>query len=337
MADPSSHPDERAGVPPQNDSPLPAPSGSPTGVPGGGRGAAADGSVFTEVPRRTVLSSIREQWREWRHPEALPPLELQSKPVPVQSIWSKREGFWGNGGSLLVHVIVILLLVLPIFHPKVRQALQSDFHQVEITFVTPPSPHRMGGGGGQRSIHPISAGRMPKLARNPIALPTPPQIQPPLPAPPKLEMQPVKVAQINLPQFGNPVATIAPPSGGGGTGGGLGPGNGGGFGPGNGGNAGGGDEAYGAGDLTKPVPIYAPDPEYSDAARKARYQGTVVLQALIGVDGMAHDIKVVQPLGLGLDEKAIEALKLWKFTPAKKRNGQSIATLADVSVTFRLY
>lgn len=296
--------------------------------------------VLTFLPQKTLWTSIREELHARFHPEVLPPLELQSQPVPVEEIWSKEKSFWSEGGSLLLHFLAIVLLVVPLFHPKVRKSLMTDLNTVILDFpvVTPPSPKRMGGGGGQHSIHPISAGKLPKFEKTPLALPTPPVIKPILPEPPALAVQPnVKIPQVNLPQFGSPVAAAGPPSPGNGAGAGLGPGNGSGFGPGSGGNMGGGSASIGSGEISPPVVIYDPDPEYSDAARKAKYQGTVMLYVDIGVDGRAHDIRVVQPLGLGLDEKAIEAVRTWIFKPARRRDGTPIEMAANIQVNFRLF
>jgi TonB family protein len=82
--------------------------------------------------------------------------------------------------------------------------------------------------------------------------------------------------------------------------------------------------------------IFAPDPEYSEEARKAKISGTVVLSLVIGIDGRAGDIKIIAPLGDGLDEKAVETIKTWKFQPAMK-DGKPIAFPAVIEVQFHLY
>jgi TonB family protein len=119
-----------------------------------------------------------------------------------------------------------------------------------------------------------------------------------------------------------------------GSGGGIGSGNGKGVGPGSGWGAGGG--TGGVGGITAPQPIYTPDPEYSEEARKAKFQGTVVLWVEIEPDGRVGNIRVKSPVGLGLDEKAVEAVKTWRFEPAKK-NGQAVAVASLIEVNFRLY
>jgi TonB family protein len=118
-----------------------------------------------------------------------------------------------------------------------------------------------------------------------------------------------------------------------GTGGGSGSGPG--VGPGSGGGIGGGVYHVGGGVLPPKV-IYDPDPDYSEAARKAKHQGTVVLWVIIGTDGRPREISVRRSLGMGLDEKAVEAVRRWKFDPAKK-DGQAVAVQISIEVNFRLY
>jgi periplasmic protein TonB len=88
--------------------------------------------------------------------------------------------------------------------------------------------------------------------------------------------------------------------------------------------------------VTVPQVIYNPEPSFSDEARKAKAQGMVVLLLVVGKDGHPYDIRVGQSLGLGLDEKAIEAVNLWRFRPATL-NGQPVATRIAVEVDFHLY
>src|SRR5437667_27639 len=96
-----------------------------------------------------------------------------------------------------------------------------------------------------------------------------------------------------------------------------------------------GDSGAGGG-VSPPIPIYKPDPEYSEEARKAKYQGAVILWIVVGPDGRVHNMRVARSLGLGLDEKAMEAVRTWKFEPAKK-DGQAVAVQLNIEVSFRLY
>ncbi len=88
--------------------------------------------------------------------------------------------------------------------------------------------------------------------------------------------------------------------------------------------------------VSAPRVIYNPDPEYSEKARLAKFQGVCVLWLVVDTDGIPQDIKVARSLGMGLDEKAIEAVKKWRFEPARK-NGIPVAVKVNVEVAFRLY
>jgi len=90
------------------------------------------------------------------------------------------------------------------------------------------------------------------------------------------------------------------------------------------------------GGITPPHAIHSPDPEYTDEARKAKYQGTAFFWLVIMPNGETKDIRVVRPLGFGLDEKALSAISTWTFEPAMK-DGQPVAVMVNVEVSFRLY
>ena len=83
-----------------------------------------------------------------------------------------------------------------------------------------------------------------------------------------------------------------------------------------------------------PKAIHAPDPGYSRQATKAKINGVVVLALVVGTDGRAHDISVVKPLGYGLDEEAVKAVKKWKFKPGQS-GGKPVAVEIHVEAEFR--
>jgi TonB family protein len=87
--------------------------------------------------------------------------------------------------------------------------------------------------------------------------------------------------------------------------------------------------------VTAPVPTYKPDPHYSKEALKAKYEGTVVLWITIDASGAVTECRVVKPLGLGLDEQAVETVKTWKFNPATKE-GAPVPVRVMVEVSFKL-
>jgi periplasmic protein TonB len=253
--------------------------------------------------------------------------------------------------SFAGHVVVIALLLVSghyvVTHRhEIRQQVMDVVTDVS-PYILPPSKSQAGGGGGggDRDKLPASKGALPRLARE--------QLAPPAAVlrndNPKLPVEPTVVVpqQLHLPQvgpLGDPLsAVLGPPSNGPGFGGGIGSGSGGGVGsgtgpgvgPGRGGGIGGGVYRVGGG-VSAPRPTYAPDPEYSDEARKAKYQGTVVLWVVVGPDGRTHEIRIQRSLGMGLDEKAIQAIRAWKFEPARK-DGIPVAVQVNIEISFRLY
>jgi TonB family protein len=286
-------------------------------------------------------------------PPELPPLQVTSKPADVKEIWGLYDRDKKSSVlSLAVHACFVILL----FTLASSKTIQSTTKRV-VSLVAPdiaPYVPKMaarreqtggGGGGGDRSPTPASRGRLPK--------PSMKQFTPPMAVvsntAPKLLMDPTIIAppdtplpNVSLPNWGDPLAKVGPPSNGpgsgagigSGSGGGVGSGNGGGFGPGEGGGVGGGVFRAGGG-VSAPVVLYKVDPEYSEEARKAKYAGTVVLQLIVDATGKAQNIRVVRSLGLGLDENAIEAVNKWKFRPGS-RNGHPVAVIATIEVNFRL-
>jgi len=284
-----------------------------------------------------------------------PPLVLTSKPVPVKDIWGfydhKRSG---AALSTVAHIVVLSGLLVGTYY--LGKKVVSPPPRESVTYVPTEAPPPMkpsrkevagGGGGGDRDKFQAPKGRVPKQALEQI---TPPAIvvrneHPKLTAEPTVVVPPQVKLQSNALNLGNPTAPMpsGPPSNGTGSGGGIGSGSGGGIGVGSGpgvgegrgGGIGGGVFRIGGG-VSAPKAIFAPDPEYSEEARKAKYQGTVVLSLIVGADGVPRDIKIARSVGLGLDEKAIETVKTWKFEPGTK-DGKAVATYATIEVAFHLY
>jgi TonB family protein len=311
---------------------------------------------------RLLAPEMEEPWyksfiqnvKDAINPPQLPPLEVTSKPVAVKDIWGlygrQKKSFMMSSGMQLG--AVILLFTVFSFKPvqdKVKQAVVL-FAPIDLSPVpeAPPKKQAMGGGGGggDRSLLAASKGKLPKPALRQF---TPPMAVVNNPNP-KLIMDPTIIAppDVKLPDcpsclnFGDPLARIGPPSngpgsGGGigsGSGGGVGSGKGGGFGPGEGGGVGGGVFRVGGG-VTAPTLLFKKEPEYSEEARKAKYQGTVTLYVEVDPSGKATNIRVLHSLGLGLDEKAIDAVRQWKFRPGMK-DGKAVTVQASIEVNFRL-
>ena len=250
--------------------------------------------------------------------------------------------------SLAMHAVAILLVgVLGVM------AFKQDYKKpvvtttvVMLTDYVPPAglgQPQGGGGGGDADKLKASEGSLPKTSTQQLTPPTT-RIQN---QQSKLMVEPTIVApNLQLPetnQVGDPLSKLMTPSDGTGlsggigssSGGGIGTGKGPGYGPGEGGDFGGGVFKVGNG-ITAPHVIYDPEPEYSAEARQAKYQGTVVLWAIIGPDGLPRNLRVRQSLGMGLDEKALEAVRTWRFRPATK-DGDPVAVQIEVEVNFHLY
>src|SRR5580693_7922385 len=292
---------------------------------------------------------------EFFFPKKLPPLQLESKPEPVKDIWGfynyKKDGALT---STAFHVVVIGLIIGgTIFARRMVTKVEAK-PQVETKLIDPgdyalkPAKTQAGGGGGggDRDVLQASKGRLPKFSMQQI---TPPAAVIRNPNP-KLAVEPtvivppdIHVAQLNMPSLGDPKSSAVIPSNGTGSGAGIGSGSGGGVGsdtgagvgPGSGGGIGGGVFRMGKG-VTPPRVVFPTDPEFSEEAREAKYQGTWVLGLVVDANGRPTAIRVLSALGMGLDEKAIESVKNWKFEPGKK-DGHDVAVEIAVEVDFHLY
>jgi periplasmic protein TonB len=273
--------------------------------------------------------------------QLLPTLFGTSSSYPV-----RRANFLA---SALIHTAAIALIATSGYwlakQETVRVQTTASLEPLSTpTFTVSKTISGGGGGGGDRDKVPASTGRLPRESMQQI---TPPMVvlrndHPLLTAEPTVVAPQVNMA--NMPDLGDPLSKImAPPSNGIGSGGGIGAGSGGGIGagygpgigPGFGGGIGGGPYRVGGG-VSAPRVLYSPDPQYSEEARKAKFQGTVILWAVIGPDGRPKELRIARALGLGLDEQALEAVKTWRFDPAKK-DGRPVAVQINIEVNFRLY
>ena len=304
----------------------------------------------------SLVSQVWGLIHDTLHPRTM---QVTAASVEVVEIWSKPNTTVPRMMSAAIHGMLLVLILMPWTSlakkpPRVNETVVTLYTPLNLVLNLPQKEGKSGGGGGggKREKTPPSFGRLPRAADK--------QFVPPDPAPPKnpdptLIVEPTVVApqltqlpHINLLNFGDPLGMPGPPSSGPGTGGGVGTGvgrgvgegRGPGVGPGEGGGYGGGRFDDGGvfrvgGGVTSPVVVYRVEPQYSEEARKARYQGTVVLQAIVRRDGTIDIVRVVRSLGFGLDEKAIEALKQWRFRPGM-RNAEPVDVSLNVEVNFNL-
>lgn len=294
--------------------------------------------------------------KEFFSPTRQPPLPPGIKPVKVRDIWSKDENFSTSQVlAVAAHAAVIALLTVPVFTHVISTTQAKDKVDVTPLDISPylaklPAGANKAGGGGGGGAHeklPPTKGRAPKFQWTQFTPPAPVIRNPN----PKLAMDPsllgppdLKVSNPALSNVGDPLAASvnysAGPGGGGGIGtgdgGGIGSGSGGGLGPGEGGGTGGGMFRAGVNGVGQPACIYCPNPDYSDEARKAKYQGSVLLDVIVTADGRVVDPRVLKGPGLGLEEKAISAVKNWRMRPATGPNGRPVACRVNIEVVFRL-
>ena len=221
-----------------------------------------------------------------------------------------------------------------------------------LVFVAEPGPGGGGGGGGLRQ--PLPAPRAERQGRARVDSPVPPRAAPPPPErlPDRRPLESEALARIMAPLV--PVragerdvrgllaararALAGSPGirggAGGGAGRGAGPGAGAGVGPGSGGGAGGGPYRPGSG-VTPPHVLREVKPDYTEVARREAVEGDVLLEVIVLADGSVGEVRVVRGLGFGLDERALRAMRQWRFQPAERR-GVAVSVLVEVAMTFRL-
>lgn len=265
--------------------------------------------------------------------------------APILS--NQQEKPWKAGiGSVLVHTGAIALLVAIATHPAVKNVVQKSVNLVytpsRIVAYEPKNQKDAGGGGGTGELSPATRGKLPRIAPRQF---TPPaavihNLDPKLPIEPTLVIDSDQsLSKVNMTNYGDPLANLGPPSNGPGSRGGIGGGSRGGIGDSNApayGDGPGGPGVFSiGGEVSAPILIYKVEPEYSEDARKAKHQGIVVLNAVIDEKGQPRDLHVIRALSLGLDEKAVEAVRKWRFKPAMK-GGWPVPVSARIEVSFRL-
>ncbi len=311
---------------------------------------ALDNLVDPTTPFSSLLVQIRTGINDILHPKEK--FKASAEPVEVEAVWSAHNLKAPGMISMAAHVVVIALLIFPLFGSG------SNPLQITETFIPLVAPQLIitlpqedeqsggGGGGGQLEETPPTLAELPQADDE--------QLVPP--SPEILNFDPILVAvpTVIAPQLVDPDQTIdlamlgafdgipGPPSAGPGVGGGIGTGQGRGVGEGSGpgvgegegGGFGGGVFSIGGG-VTTPTLLAQLLPEYSEEARKAKYEGTVILETIVRRDGTVEVVRVTRSLGYGLDDKAIEAVIQWRFRPGM-RNGEPVDVALKIEVNFNL-
>jgi protein TonB len=232
---------------------------------------------------------------------------------------------------------------------EVTEAVGADaLSPVRLVFLARPGEGGGGGGGGRRQPTPPASAR--REGHHALTSPVPPPL-PPAPVaatpPPQPSEPPPRAPVASVAADVETTAGVLDPSSqrdsrgagrdglaGTGSGGGLGQGDGDGIGEGAGGGTGGGPYRPGSG-IEPPSLLREVKPDYSEEARRRSVEGDVVLEIVVRRDGSVGDVRLRRALGSGLDQRAIEAVRRWQFTPARRR-GAPVDVLVEVAVEFKL-
>ena len=236
--------------------------------------------------------------------------------------------------SVVLHGLAVgIILFVMAIRPPLQEPDVTPPEKYDLVFVQTAGPGGGGGGGNPTPLPPSKIQMKATLPKPPVIQPVPIQAAPP---PPPSLVAPVQMtATVALP--GTFTGLGSAPAPGPGTGGGVGPGSGPGIGPGTGGGFGGGAMRPGNG-VTNPTILKQVDPKYTPDAMRAKVQGMVELEAVVGTNGVITEIRIVKSLdrAFGLDEEAIKTAKQWLFRPGVFQ-GQKVPVVVLIQMEFRLH
>ena len=281
-------------------------------------------------------------------PTKLSPTSANGAPIHLLKPDRSRRSESAQTLSLITHVgIIVGLLAIASYPPKLKRETNSASTSIEhLLYSAPknqllrnPNPGRRAG-GGQNEASAATHGFFAPQSSVQLAPPRlPDRVNHLLPITATIldaEAPAVVSPQENL---GLPWMTTNTNSAGPGSNGGIGGGKNGGMGDREGpsGGDGEGDSSSYSSGVSLPTCVICPYPVYTDEARHVKIQGTVTLRVLVGADGKAADLRVVRGVGYGLEERAMQTIRGWKFNPARDANHRAVAAWVTVEAIFRLF
>jgi periplasmic protein TonB len=295
------------------------------------------------------LNRVRENLGQLLIPSHFKPSAANGAPIHLLKFDKSMRPARAQGASLLTHAAVFAAILLLLTNTKVIQKPPFSGGTTPLGPYTPSaslirtltSAHPTEGGGrsGDQNPTPATRGNLPPLSSIVLVRPTLPQnAHPQLPEPPTVfdpNAAPVLTPTDNIGLPWMPNDTNSP-----------GPGRNHGIGSKDGitiGDKGDGPAGYNNQNaLYKPAAVqpacaYCPYPTYTDEARHGKVQGSVTLMVLVGADGRAQDIRIVKGIGFGLDERAVETVRGWKFIAARDGAKHTVAAWVTVEAVFRLF
>ena len=295
------------------------------------------------------LQRVRDNFHQLLTPARILPSSAIGAPIHVLKLELSRRRNRAQSVSFLAHAAIIAALVLLAAHPP--GGSPNNFPGERPAFQPIPLPRTFldrlrsnhpsdgrGAGGGENQI-PATRGNLVPISSIQIVRPSiPPKREVPLPAPPTILDPKASLVLSPTDHIGLPWMKDFTESPGPGKGHTIGNSDGETMGDSTNGSGGRGESElpYHPG-TTMPSCAYCPDPQYTDEAREAKLQGKVTLQVLVGADGRAWQIRVVQGIGLGLDERAAQAIRGWKFVPARDATHRDVPAWVTIEAVFRLF
>jgi len=296
------------------------------------------------------IHRVRENFRQLLEPAGIFPSSANGAPIHLLQQGKSARAGQAQSVSALAHTIVILALGLVAVRVPRQSPAPIPLSGNEPGIIQVPAnlfrnllgqnPHGGTSSGQGHDQLPPTIGNPVPISSIQFLKPTIPQNEhPELPVPPTIldASAPRTLASVN--EIGLPWMKDRTNSSGRGTGTSIGEGpDDGGMGniPGQGVGVGGHPGFYRPG-MTSPKCAYCPDPEYTEEARKAKLQGHVLLQVLVGADGRASQVRILEGIGLGLDERAAQTIRGWKFVPAYDAAHKAVPSWVTIEAVFRLF
>jgi protein TonB len=296
------------------------------------------------------IHRVRDNFHQLLTPARIFTSSANGAPIHLLQAEKSARSTQAQGASLLSHAVILGALAILALHPPGSKpdplppgGKIPSYIPVPSRFLENLRGHDPNGGAGSGSGHdllPPTQGNLPARSSIQLLKPTLPQNQKPdMPIPPT-------ILDPTAPRVLTPVSNIGLPwmhdpnnSSGRGKGDtiGDGPGDSIGSSPGDQVGEGGGPPGFYQPGMVLPRCVYCPDPQYTDEAREAKLQGTVTLQVLVGADGRAAQIRIVRGIGLGLDDRAVQSVRGWKFIPARDTARRAVPAWVTVEAVFRLF
>jgi len=300
--------------------------------------------------RDSWMYRVRDNFQQLLTPARIFTSSANGAPIHLLRVEKSARSTQAQGASLLSHAVIIGALLILAMQSHVRKNDPPLTTGNIRSYLPLPSRlldslrgHNPNGGAGSGSGHdvlPPTQGNLPSRSSIQLLKPTLPQNpNPELPVPPTI-LDPsaprilTQVPNIGLPWMHDPNNSSGP---GRGNTIGDGPGDSIGSSPGDQTGEGGGPPGFYQPGVVLPRCGYCPDPQYTDEAREAKLQGTVTLQVLVGADGRAAQIRIVRGIGLGLDDRAVQSVRGWKFIPARDAARRAVPAWVTVEAVFRLF